>query len=231
MKRFWKTVHVHPREDGFGISLDEREMKTPLKASLIVPTRAYADGIAAEWDAVEGEIKPLTMHLTRAANATIDSVIEKREAVADMLAEYGGTDLICYRAETPVELVKRQAEAWDPLLQWAEQLGAPLVPVAGVMFSPQPENSLKTLRNLVHEYDAWRLTALHDLVAISGSLIIGLAVAQKRLSAEQAWPLSRVDEDWQTEQWGADDEADAMAAKKRDDFLRAERLLSLLDQK
>lgn len=205
-------------------------MKTPLKATLIVPTKAYADGIAAEWGAVEGEIEPLTMHLTRAANATIDSVIEKRVEVADMLAEYGGTDLLCYRADAPAELVARQAEAWDPLLRWSDKLGAPLTLATGVMFTAQPENSLNILRNLVHEFDPWRLTALHDLVTISGSLILGLAVAKGHLSGDDAWPLSRLDESWQEEHWGEDDEAVEKAAYKRNEFLRAERLLSLLDQ-
>ena len=228
MKRFWKEVSVLPRGEGFGIALDGKEMKTPLKASLIVPTRAYADGIAAEWDAVEGEIKPLTMHLTRAANATIDSVIEKRAAVADMLAEYGGTDLICYRAEAPSELIERQVTAWQPLLDWAETLGAPLVPTKGVMFVAQPEDSLKRLRDIVHGFDAWRLTALHDLVTISGSLIIGLAVAKGHMTGAAAWPLSRIDEDWQIEQWGEDEDATRLAKSKRADFLKAEHLLSLL---
>ena len=230
MKRFWKTVSVLPYDEGFGISLDAKEMKTPLKASLIVPTRAYAEGIAAEWAAVEGEIKPLTMHLTRAANATIDSVIEKRAEVANMLAEYANTDLICYRADTPAELVARQATAWDPMLAWAASIGAPLTTITGIIFAPQPEESIQTLSAMVHEYDAWQLTALHDLIAISGSLVLGLAVAKRHLTAEAAWPLSRIDESWQIEQWGVDDEAEEKAARKERDFLRAAHLLSLLEE-
>ncbi len=228
-KRFWKDVSVKPEGDMFSIWLDTRQMKTPLKATLAVPTRAYAEGIAAEWDAVEGEIKPLTMHLTRAANATIDYVIAKRAEVAEMLAEYASTDLICYRAEGPEALVDRQADAWDPLLKWAVKLGAPLTPTQGVIPIAQPENSLKTLRSLVQEIDAWRLTAFHDLVTISGSLIIGFAVFRGKLTAEDAWQLSRIDESWQEEQWGEDAEATATAIHKRDEFLKAAHLLSLLD--
>ncbi len=228
-KRFWTEVSVKPEGDKFAIWLDARQMKTPLKATLAVPTRAYAEGIAAEWAAVEDEIKPLTMHLTRAANVTIDHVIEKRAEVADMLADYGGSDLICYRAETPDTLVARQAEAWDSLLQWVDELGAPLKPTQGVIPIAQPESSLRTLSAMVHDIDPWRLTAFHDLVTLSGSLIIGLAVLNGKLHGEEAWLLSRVDERWQEEHWGEDAEAASMTAHKRDEFLKAERLLSLLN--
>lgn len=228
-KRFWDAVSVREDGDGFAVFLDERQLKTPAKASLIVPTKALADGVAAEWDAVEGEIQPLKMHLTRCANATIDKVAHERVAVAAMLAEYGGTDLICYRANSPEELIARQAEAWDPLLEWAAAQGAPLTATTGVMFTQQPENSLKRLGEMLLEFDPWRMTAMHDLVTISGSLVLALAVTEKHLSAAEIWPLSRIDETWQEEQWGPDEEATKHAELKRGDFLKAAHLLELLE--
>ncbi len=227
-KRFWTTVDIRTATGGFSIFLDERQLKTPQKASLVLPTRAYAEGIAQEWDSVGEDINPLIMHLTRAANATIDSVMPAHADVADMLAEYGGTDLVCYRADSPVELVARQTRAWDPILAWSAVKGVDLKTATGVMFVPQPRESLKVLSKMVHDCDAWELTVLHDLVTISGSLLIGLAVMEQYLTAEEAWPISRVDELWQEEQWGEDDEATSLSLRKKNDFLRAEKILKLL---
>ncbi len=230
-KRFWKEVSVRPEAAGYGIYLDDKPLKTPLKGSLLAPTMAVAKGIAAEWDAVEEKINPLHMHLTRCANATLDKVVIDHGAVAGMLAEYGATDLLCYRAEGPTELVARQAEAWDPMLNWmSEKYSVTLIPTAGIMHVPQPSDGQTKLHAAVSAYDPWRLTALHDLVTISGSLVLALAVATKHLSAEAVWPLSRIDETWQEEQWGIDEVASAAAEIKRSDFIKAAKLMDLLDQ-
>ncbi len=228
-KRFWKTVATRPEQDGFAILLDDRPLKTPLKAPLLAPTQALAEGIAAEWDAVEDKIDPRRMHLTRCANATIDKVMRERDSVARMLAEYGGTDLLCYRAESPEGLVKRQAAAWDPLLQWMREVhGVELHPVSGIMYVAQPEEGQKKLLEKVQTFAPWELTAFHDLVTISGSLVLALAVVEGFLTPEEAWEASRVDEKWQEELWGVDDEAAEAAALKKADFLKAARLLDLL---
>ncbi len=228
-KRFWKDVTVQPEGTGYAVFLDNRQLKTPKKSSLLLPNKALADGVAAEWDAIEGKINPLAMHLTRCANATIDKVVFEREAVGDMLTEYGGTDLLCYRAETPAALVERQAAAWDPLLDWAAQtFDARLLTAEGVMHIPQPPEAIENLRAAVQEHSAWEMTALHDLVTISGSLVLGLAVSKGHIAGQDAWPLSRIDETWQEEFWGVDDEATEMAANKRSDFLKAEHLLQLV---
>ena len=230
-KRFWKDVSVRPEVSGYGIYLDDKQLKTPLKASLLAPTMAVAEGIAAEWEAVEEKINPLEMHLTRCANATLDKVVVDHGAVAGMLAEYGATDLLCYRAEGPQELVARQAKAWDPLLDWmSDNYSVSLISTTGIMHVPQPSNGQDMLRAIVLSYDPWRLTALHDLVTISGSLVLALAVASKHLSAEAVWPLSRIDETWQEEQWGVDEAASAAAEIKRSDFIKAAKLMDMLGQ-
>ena len=230
-KRFWKDVSVRPEAAGYGIYLDDKQLKTPLKSSLLAPTMAVANGIAAEWSAVEEKIDPSAMHLTRCANATLDNVVIKQADVAGMLAEYGATDLLCYRADAPKELVARQAEAWDPLLDWVSQkYDATLIATTGIMHVAQPVEGQDRMHAVVAAYDPWRLTALHDLVTISGSLVLGLAAATKHLSAEVVWPISRIDETWQEEQWGIDEDANAAAEIKRSDFLKAAKLMDLLDQ-
>lgn len=227
-KRFWTTATVEPEGSGWAVRLDGRAVKTPAKAPLIVPTRAMACAIAAEWDAQDGVVKPDTMPVTRAANSAIDKVTPQFDAVAEMLADYGGTDLLCYRAEAPAPLAARQAAAWDPLLDWAaHSLGARLVPVFGVVPVPQDPASLDRLAQQVRGFDPFRLTALHDLVAISGSLVIGLAVASGRIPVDQGWMISRIDEHWQAEQWGADAEAEATEAVKRTAMQDAARFLHL----
>ena len=228
-KRFWKEATVVADGTGWAVRLDGRAVKTPAKAALVVPTRALAQAIAAEWDAQHGVVKPATMPMTRAANSAIDKVAVQFDAVAAMLADYGGTDLLCYRAEGPADLVARQAAAWDPLLDWAAKAhGARLAVTCGVLPVAQDAAALDRLGAALRRHDPFALTALHDLVAISGSLVLGLAVAQHRLTAAEAWDASRIDETWQAEQWGRDDEAAAMEAAKRQAMLDAERFLGLL---
>lgn len=227
-KRFWTAASVAPVEGGFGVQLDGKPVSTPAKTLLVLPTEALALAVAAEWDVQQGLVKPQTMPMTRMANSAQVKVPEAFDAVVDEVARYGATDLLCYRAEAPAGLVRRQAEGWDPLLDWAAAtLGARLAVTAGVIAVDQPAAAMAALRAVVAAQDAWGLTALHDLVAIPGSLILGLAVAQGRLTPDEAFDLSRIDEDWQADLWGRDEEAEAMAASKRVDLRDAARFFAL----
>jgi chaperone required for assembly of F1-ATPase len=223
-KRFWTETHVEEVDGGFTVRLDGRPVKTPAKTLLVVPTRAMADQIAAEWDAQQGKVDPRTMPWTRSANAALDKVVPQFAEVAGLLAAYGDTDLLCYRAGGPAELVLRQTEGWDPVLAWsATALNAPLKATIGVMHVEQPAESLARLTARINQMTAFQLTGFHDLVAISGSLVLALAVADRRLSAPEAWHLSRLDEHWQAEVWGRDEEAEALEAARHEGFLHAER--------
>ena len=229
MKRFWREVTVEAGAGGLAIRLDRRPLRTPAKAPCLLPTRALAEAVAAEWAVVEGVVDPAAMPLTRAANSAIDRVTPEQDAVAALIAAFGEADLICYRAPHPEGLVQRQAAAWDPLLAWAvDALGAHLVSAEGVIHVAQPPESLARLDAAVRAHGPWELTALHDLVSISGSLVIGLAVSHGRLDAATAWPLTRIDEDWNFEEWGEDAEAAALAGRRRLDFANAARLLELV---
>jgi chaperone required for assembly of F1-ATPase len=169
------------------------------------------------------------MPMTRFANSAIDKVTPQFAEVAEMLAAYGETDLLCHRADTPAELVARQAAIWDPALDWAaDHLGARLIPTIGVMHRDQDPAALSRLRDLTHAFDAYELAAFHDLVSLSGSLVLGFAVVHGFGTAEAIWNASRLDETWQEEQWGVDDEAAAHAAVKRQAFLDAARVVALL---
>jgi chaperone required for assembly of F1-ATPase len=227
-KRFWKAATAAPCEGGYHITLDGRNVKTPAKAALIVPTLPMAQAIAAEWDAQTGKIDPMTMPCTRSANAAIDKVAHQRDEVINLLAEYGGTDLLCYRASEPEGLIAAQQAAWDPVLDWAQQTyGITLVTGQGVMHIAQPQAALARLRAELAGLDDFALAAAHDLIALSGSLLLALAVMRGHLSAADAWNRSRVDEDWQIAQWGADDEATALTATKRAAFLHADHFYRL----
>lgn len=228
LKRFWDKAEVQALENGFGVALDGRPVKTPLKRPLLLPSHALAAEVAAEWQAVDGKVDFNTMPYTRFAHAALDQAIDEQAEIAAKVALYGESDLLCYRAEAPQELIIRQQKAWDPLLEWsAETLGAPLVVTTGIIHVAQPEASLKTLKSHVQDVDGLRLTALYEWVTISGSLVLGLAVAKGRLSAKTAWELSRVDESWQEDQWGEDDEAVKLAESKKATFLLVERAVAL----
>lgn len=227
-KRFWTAAAVVAVEGGWTVQLDGRAVKTPAKTLLVVPTEALAQAIAAEWDAQQGEVKPDTMPYTRTANSAIDKVAVQFDDVATMLSAYGGSDHLCYRATGPEPLVARQAAAWDPLLDWAAQaLDLHLTVTAGIMHIAQPEAALARANALVARLNPFQLAAFHDLVALSGSLVIALAVIHGRLDPQAAWTLSRIDEDWQIEEWGADEEAAELTAIKHEAFLQAARFYGL----
>jgi hypothetical protein len=173
----------------------------PCQGGLGPANEEMARAIAAEWAEQGEEIDPLSMPVTRSANSAIDRVATQHGEVADMLAAYAETDLLCHRAETPLRLHEQQAAAWDPLLDWAEhRFGARLAPTTGILPVAQAEPALRLLSDTVHGTGAFQLTALHDLVSLSGSLILGLAVAEGRLDPAEGWRLSRIDEDWQIAQ-------------------------------
>lgn len=227
-RRFWTTAKAVAVEGGFAVQLDARQVRSPLKAPMILPTLALAEAVAAEWQAQGDKVDPTSMPFTRTANSAIDTVAAQFDLIADRVADYGGSDLLCYRAEGPVDLVDLQARAWDPVLDWAaEALGARLRVTAGIVHVAQPPATLAALRALVRGQTPFQLAAFHDLVAISGSLILALGVGHGRITAEDAWTLSRIDEDWQISLWGEDEEAAEMAHRKRAAVLHADRFYGL----
>lgn len=228
-KRFWKEASIAADDNGFRIELDGRPVRTPAKTLVVVPTRAMAAEIAAEWDAQVEQINPESMPMTRSANAALDKVSKQFDEVAAMLSAYGGSDLLCYRADHPEKLVERQAKSWDPLLDWLHgRFGVRLALQAGVMPVAQDENGQRILHERVAQFTPFEMAAFHDLVSLSGSLVIALAVIEGEVSPEDGWNLSRVDEMWQEEQWGEDDEATALANRKKSEFLMAAKIWDCL---
>ncbi len=230
-KVFWTEVNVTEKDDGYAVLLDGRPIRTPAKAHLVVPSQPLADAIADEWRAQDEHINPTTMPFTRMANAAIDKLSVQHKEVCDMLAAYGDSDLLCYRAESPKELVSRQSAAWDPLLQWcAENLGACLETRFGIMPKSQADEDLGRLSKLVHNLKPFELSAFHDFVVISGSLVIALAILEGQIDGETGFSLSRIDESFQQELWGVDEEAAEQDAFKKAEFLTACRFLALVQR-
>ena len=222
MKRFWDAATVAPDEKGFTVHLDGRPVKTPAKRSLVLPTEVMARRIAEEWEAQDETIDPIKMPWTRSANAAIDKLSLQRQEVADHLAGYAETDLLCYRAEGPTELLERQKRAWDPMLDWAaETYGARLSVTSGVMPVSQDKVALERLAATMRGMSGFQLTGFHDVVALSGSFILALAVTESFETPEAIWSLSRIDESWQIEQWGEDEEAAEEANLKKTAFFHA----------
>lgn len=207
MKRFYKETAVEPGEGGFRVLLDGKPMRTPAKGALVVPTRPLAEAIAAEWGGVPDKVEINAAHLplTRLAATGVDRVVPRREEVIADTAKYAGSDLLCYRATAPASLVKLQHDAWQPLLDWAnDRYAARLVVADGITFVDQPEESLRRLRDAVAAHADLALSALYNLTHTAGSLVIALAVAEGRLSATDASAAAQVDELYQVERWGDD---------------------------
>jgi len=226
VKRFWTDAIVTPDR---GIALDGKPVRTPGRALLSLPTQTLAEAVCEEWRAVDGEIDPRAMPLTGLANAAIDRIAPDPAAFAAGLAAYAESDLLCYRADSPAELVARQAAAWDPLLDWARRAyGGDFVVATGVMHRPQPRATIARLHWAVTAHDAFALAALSPIVTVSGSLIAALALAERGADPEAVWLASEVDTDWQAEQWGEDDLAVPARRARRRDYEAGVRMLELL---
>ncbi len=231
MKRFWKQAEVTRSADGFAVTLDGRPLKTPAKAPMVLPTEKLAKMVADEWNAVEGEVRPENMPATRMSNAAIDKVSAQFDDVAEMLSEYGDSDLLCYRATGPEGLIDQQVKKWDPLLEWAAAtLGARLTPISGIIHQPQSRAAQECLRKQVFALSSFELSAFHDLVTISGSLVLAFATTKSLLPLEELWSRACLDELWQEQQWGEDDEALALRARKKNDFFHAARFFAFCNQ-
>ncbi len=226
MKRFWTAVAV---DETGGISLDARPVRTPDRTPLILPTAALAEAVAAEWRGVEGEVDPRAMPLTGLANAAIDRIGPDPERFAADLARYAGSDLLCYRADTPAELVARQAEAWDPPLDWARtRYDVHFAVTRGIMHIDQPAATVTRLGDAVRALAPFELAALSPVVTITGSLVLALALIERAMMPDVVWSTAHVDEHWQEEHWGNDTLAVQALAAKRTDYDAAVRFLEAL---
>jgi chaperone required for assembly of F1-ATPase len=230
LKRFWSAAEAVAEEGGWGVRLDQRPLRTPGRALLAVPNEPLAEAIAQEWAAAGETVDPRAMPLTGLANAAIDRVAPDRGAFAAGLARYAEADLACYRAEGSASLAASQAESWDALLGWARRrFDVDFTTTTGLVHVAQPKATVERLSHEVAALDPFRLAGLSPLVTIGGSLVAALAVLEGALAPGQAWEAVSIDERWQIEKWGADAEAEAALANRRQDFLAAARFLELLD--
>jgi chaperone required for assembly of F1-ATPase len=228
-KRFYKDVTIEGRDGGYAVLLDGRPVRTPKKLLLVVPTRALADAIAAEWAAQGETIDPASMPLSKLAITALDGVADHKAEVAADVVKFAGSDLLCYRAEAPAGLVQLQAKTWDPVLRWLEdKIGTRFVLAEGVMPVVQSQAVLDGVAELVGPHDAMPLTALHVMTTLMGSAVLALAHARGRLSADEAWAAAHVDEDWQIAKWGVDVEAAERREKRWREMQAASRFLQLL---
>lgn len=209
--------------------LDGKPVRTPGRVPLLLPNAALAEAIADEWRRVDGEIDPREMPLTGLANAAIDRIAPDPVSFAAGLAAYAESDLLCYRADSPVELVARQEAAWDPLLAWARATyDVEFVVTTGIMHRAQPRETLVRLGQAIEARAPFELAALAPIVTISGSLVAALALANRAADAEAIWLASELDSEWQAERWGEDDLAIPARKARRRDFEAGARLLDLL---
>jgi chaperone required for assembly of F1-ATPase len=228
-KRFYAHAGVVEAADGFAVTLDGKPIRTPSGCQVVAPRREIAEAIAAEWEAQQDTIDPLTMPLTRFANSVVDAVVYRVEAVRDDVAKYFGSDLLFYRAGHPDALVALEARHWDPVLFWAaDALGAHFILAEGIVHVRQPDSAVAAARAALPA-DPWSIAALHVVTTLTGSALLALALVHGVLDQDQVWAAAHVDEDWNIEKWGADEEIAARRAARLVDFRAAASILGALN--
>lgn len=238
MQRFWDQASLEAVEGGFTILLDGRAMRLPGRGqgvALRMPGLALGAAVANEWQAAGGErngrFEMTALPLTRLAATAQDRIAPDPGAVIDALAAYGEDDLLCYRALPPSPLVLRQAEAWQPWLDWAAaRFGSRLLTTAGIVHIDQPAAALVALRRALERHDAYILAGLGVAVPAIGSLVLGLALAAGALSAAEAHRLGQLDATFQAEFWGEDEEAALRACAIGRDVEEASLFMALARQ-
>ena len=231
MRRFYKSAAAGKDGPPHPLLLDGKPVLTPQRRELALPTLGLAEALGEEWQSQDTEVVPAKMPLTRLAHGAIDLVAPDPSRAIDEIVAYAGSDLLCYRTESPVALAARQAKLFDPILHWAaDRLGSGFATVVGVMPRDQPAETLAAVRRLLAVQDPFRLIALHAITTLTGSAILALALAEGRIGAEEAWTAAHVDEDWQIAQWGEDAEAAQRRAARKAEFLAACRLLELIER-
>jgi chaperone required for assembly of F1-ATPase len=209
-KRFYATVTIEPRPNGFAILLDNKPIRTPGGNALLLPARNLAEAIAAEWQAQREYIDAQTMPILRLVNTALERIPQTRAGVIAQLLEYGRHDLLCYRAEAPESLVRRQAEQWQPLLDWiSATYRITLLSTAGIAAIVQSPESIAALETQLTALDDFALAGVSAATALTGSIVLALALFSGRLEASAAFRLASLEETFQAEHWGVDAEAEA----------------------
>lgn len=224
-RRFYKDVTV---TDELGIALDGRPVKTPMKAPLALPARPLADAVAAEWAAQGEDLRPATMYLTKLANTAIDRVVTHRPALAREALDYANSDLVCYRADRPPELVAMQETFWNPIVDWARtELDAPFEVAHGIIHRPQPEAALTAFSEALKHLNDFQLAAVCSIMTLTGSALMAMMLARRAIMPEAAWAAAHVDEDYQIAQWGQDEEARDRRIGRHAEFMACCRFMEL----
>ena len=225
-KRFYKSVAVTGQ---FGIALDGRNVKTPLKAPLVLPNRTLAEAVAAEWDAQIEVINPHAMPLTKLANTAIDRAVAEKSKITAEILEFAGSDMVCYRAESPEGLVLRQTTHWNPIIAWAKSdLNAGFETVSTITHRRQSAEALQALEAHITAFDPFSFVTVHNLTTLTGSALLAAMIAAGKISADAAWLAANVDEDWQIGTWGEDAEAMARREGRLSEFLACAKFLNLV---
>jgi chaperone required for assembly of F1-ATPase len=231
VKRFYRKVTIAPAEHGHGILLDGRPMRTRARQVLAAPTASLAEAIAAEWRGQVETIRPEAMPLTRLASTALDRMPAQRQATIDEVIAYADTDLVCYRAAEPFELVRRQQHAWQPMLDWVSgAYGVKLAVTTSILPLAQPAAVRDRLRSGIEDLGDWSLVGVHAATTALGSLVLGLGLLHGRLDGEAALAASLLDELFEIERWGSDVEAERRHAVLRRDLTAAAQFLRELDR-
>lgn len=207
-KRFYKDVSLSFENQAYHILLDNKPVKTPLKTELAVPCEALALMIVQEWDAQDTFIDPCKMPFTKLANTALDRVMQHRDMVVDDIVKYADSDLLCYRADMPDALIKRQNTLWDPVLTWLKQdYDIIFRTSSGIIYAEQSAETIEKVRQIIAAYDTFHLCPIHNITTLTGSVLLALSFIKGQMTAEEIWLAAHVDEDWQIENWGEDEDA------------------------
>lgn len=228
MRRFYQQVDIQPVDDRWQVTLDGRGIRTVGGKPQAVPHQNLALALAEEWRAQGEKIDPAMFRLRDMADYAIDVIDGDLLQTAHKLVAYADTDTLLYRADPDEPLYARQLEVWEPILTAFEaRESVRMRRVSGIMHTAQDEAALLQLRSRLGMLDPFSLAALEGMTTLAASLVIGLTALETSDDPIPLWRAASLEEDWQVEQWGRDEEAEERREKREADFLNAHRFARL----
>ena len=170
MKKFWKNVQVQKKiKNSFEIILDKKILKTPMQNDLIFSNYKIAKETALEWDINEKEINTDNMVFYGLISTAIDKINNDKVSYIENVLGFINTDLICYRADGPNELVDLQNSSWNPIISFIKKyINVELKFFKGVMPSKQSLETFIRLKTLINSFSDLEISALYRITNLTG---------------------------------------------------------------
>ncbi len=148
-----------------------------------------------------------------------------RPEIIDKLMKFAATDMLLFWG-TDKDLILRQEKEWGPLLQWAAQeFGEEFKKTHTLEVSEENQKSGYRLKAFLESLSDRELAAYYLAALNMRSVLLAAALVKGRINAEEAYKAAYLEQLFQAEIWGEDEEAAAKLAERKNELVEVENFL------